>query len=161
MVKVRNYRKIVCIKSIFENGWWEHAYPSSYPSGSAPGINYRNHQKNLAYFNHLAPLGYCCFCLLKGGVKKGGAWHNGPAPKYAHEDRLYTMRGPRLFDHTDWKSKKGLYILRCPVFTENISIVKSKKRYTRPQMFSFPLKVSVKKKKVFIFVMRPPVSPRP
>ena len=35
--EVRNYRKIVCIKSIFENGWWEDAYPSFYPSGFAPG----------------------------------------------------------------------------------------------------------------------------
>ena len=42
------------------------------------------------------------------------------------------MRGPRLIDHTDWKSKKkGLHVLRCPVFTENIDIVKSKtKLYT-------------------------------
>ena len=38
------------------------------------------------------------------------------------------MRGSRLFDHTDRKSKKGLHVLRCPVFTENISIVKSKKK---------------------------------
>ena len=38
------------------------------------------------------------------------------------------MRGPRLFDHTDWKSEKGLHALRCPVFTENIGIVKSKKK---------------------------------
>ena len=28
--EVRNSRKIVCIKNIFENGWWEDAYPSSY-----------------------------------------------------------------------------------------------------------------------------------
>ena len=26
-------RKIVCIKNIFENGWWENAYPSFYPPG--------------------------------------------------------------------------------------------------------------------------------
>ena len=38
------------------------------------------------------------------------------------------MRGPRLFDHTDWKSEKGLHVLRCPVFTENIGMVKSKKK---------------------------------
>ena len=38
------------------------------------------------------------------------------------------MRGPRLFDHTDCKGKKGLHILRCSVFTENIGIVKSKKK---------------------------------
>ena len=62
------------------------------------------------------------------------------------------MRGPRLFDHSDWKGKKSLYVLRCPVFTENIRIVKSKqKRNTCPQMFCFPLKVPVtRKKKIFI-----------
>ena len=38
------------------------------------------------------------------------------------------MRGPRLFDHTDWKSKKSLHVVRYPVFTENIGIVKSKKK---------------------------------
>ena len=39
------------------------------------------------------------------------------------------MRGPRLFDHTDWKRKKiGLHVLRCPVFTKNIGIVKSNKK---------------------------------
>ena len=60
------------------------------------------------------------------------------------------MRGPWLFDHTNWKSEKDLRVLRYPVFTENIGIVKSKKKYTRPQMFCFPLKVLVKRKKVFI-----------
>ena len=35
--EVRNYGKIVYIKNVFENGWWEDAYPSSYPPGSAPG----------------------------------------------------------------------------------------------------------------------------
>ena len=29
------------------------------------------------------------------------------------------MRDPRLLDHTDWKSKKGLHVLRSPDFTEN------------------------------------------
>ena len=58
------------------------------------------------------------------------------------------MRGPRLFDHTDWKGKKGLYVLRCLVFTQNSGIVKSKKkRYARTQMFCFPMKVSVKRTK--------------
>ena len=36
------------------------------------------------------------------------------------------VRGHGLFDH--WKSKKkGLHVLRCAFFTENISTVKSKK----------------------------------
>ena len=74
-----------------------------------------------------------------------------PRSKNAPDGRIWTMRGPRLFDHTNGKSKKDLHVLRCPVFTENTDIVESKKRYTRPQMFCFPLKVSVKrKKKVFI-----------
>ena len=33
MEEVRNHGKILCIKNIFENGWWEDAYPSSYPPG--------------------------------------------------------------------------------------------------------------------------------
>ena len=54
------------------------------------------------------------------------------------------MRGLRLFDQTDFSQKisVGLY---------------KKKRYTRPQKFCFPLKVSVKKKKSSLFVMRPPI----
>ena len=32
--EVRNCGKIVYIKSIFENGWWEDAYSSFYPPGS-------------------------------------------------------------------------------------------------------------------------------
>ena len=43
------------------------------------------------------------------------------------------------------RANKGFHVLRRPIFTENIGIVKSKKRYTRPQMFCFPLKVSVKR----------------
>ena len=34
---IQKYRKIVCIKNIFENCWWEDAYPLSYSSGFAPG----------------------------------------------------------------------------------------------------------------------------
>ena len=37
------------------------------------------------------------------------------------------MRGPRLLDHTDWKNRKRP-LLRCPVFTESIGIVKRKKK---------------------------------
>ena len=72
------------------------------------------------------------------------------------------MRGPRLFTTPIGRAKKDLHVLRCPVFTENIGIVKSKKRYTRPQMFCFPLEISVKRKKrSLLFVMRPPFSLRP
>ena len=91
-------------------------------------ISYRNHQENLAYFSHLAPLVLFFFTKRQSQRWKGGAWHNGPAPKYAPVDRIWTMRGPRLFDHTDWKGKKGLHVLRCPAFTENIGIMKSKKK---------------------------------
>ena len=46
------------------------------------------------------------------------------------------MRGPGLFDHTDWKSKK---------------------RSARPQMSLFSLKMSVESKKK-VFVVRDEVS---
>ena len=70
------------------------------------------------------------------------------------------MRGPRLFDHTNWKSKKDLYVLRCPVFTENIGMVKRKKKvYTSSDvLFSTENWLSVKRKKrSSLFVMRPPI----
>ena len=62
----RNYGKIVNVKNIFENGWWEDAYSSSYPLA----ISYTNHQKNLAYFSHLAPL--VLFLFTKRRSQKGG-----------------------------------------------------------------------------------------
>ena len=40
------------------------------PLDSPLTISYRNHQKNLAYFSHLAPL--VLFFLLKGRIKRGG-----------------------------------------------------------------------------------------
>ena len=49
-------------------------------------ISYRNHQKSLAYFSHLASL--LLLFLLNGRVKKGGAWHNGPLPKYSPEGQI-------------------------------------------------------------------------
>ena len=58
--------KNVYIKNIFENGWWEDAYSSSYPLDTSCG----NHQKSLAYFSHLAPL--VLFLLLKSRDKMGG-----------------------------------------------------------------------------------------
>ena len=41
-------------------------------------ISYRNYQKSLAYFSHLAPL--ILFFLLKGRVKRRGAWPNDSPP---------------------------------------------------------------------------------
>ena len=40
------------------------------PHPTSLAISYRNHQKSLVYFSHLAPL--ILFFLLKGKVKKGG-----------------------------------------------------------------------------------------
>ena len=137
--------------------------PYPIPLDSPLAISYRNHQKNLAYFSHLAPLALLLF-TKRQSQKGGGGMAQRPRPKYAPVDRIWTIRSPRLFDHTDWKSKKSLHVLRCSVFTENIGIMKSKKKvaYTRPQMFCFPVKISVKRtKKSSLFVVRPPFSPRP
>ena len=68
--EVRNYGKIVDIKNIFENGWWGDAYPSSYPLDPPLAISYRNHQKSVAYFSHLAPL--VLFFFTERQSQKGG-----------------------------------------------------------------------------------------
>ena len=70
------YGKIVYIKNIFENGWWEDAYPTSYPLA----MTYRNHQKSLVYFSPLAPL--ILFLFTKGQSQKGGGHGTMPSPKY-------------------------------------------------------------------------------
>ena len=61
--------------------------PHPTPLDSPLAISYRNHQKNLAYISHLAPLQLLLF--TKRQSQKGeGAWHNGLAPKYASEGRI-------------------------------------------------------------------------
>ena len=48
-------------------------------------------------------------------------------------------------------SKKGLHVLRCPVFTENIGLVKSKKMvHTSSDVLFSTESIGEEKKKVFI-----------
>ena len=62
------------IENIFENGWWEDAYPSSYPRRSAPGHKQQKPSKKsgkrLAYFSHLALL--ILFFFTARQSQKGG-----------------------------------------------------------------------------------------
>ena len=60
--------KILYIKNIFENGWWEDALHIPHPTLLA--VSYRNHQKSLTYFSHLAPL--ALFFFTKRQIPKGG-----------------------------------------------------------------------------------------
>ena len=71
--EVRNYGKSACMKSFFENGWWEDAYPSFYPLDPSLVISYGNHQKSLAYFSHLASLILFVFTKMQSqkGMGKG------------------------------------------------------------------------------------------
>ena len=73
------------------------------------------------------------------------------------------MRGPTLFDHTDWKRKKDLLVFRCPVLTENIGMLKSKKKiYTSSDvLFSTESIGEEKKRSSSLFVMSLPFSLRP
>ena len=65
------------IKNIFENGWWEDAYPSSYPRGSVLG-----HKLQKPYiFQSLGPL--ILFFFTKRRRQNGGAMAQWPPPKYA------------------------------------------------------------------------------
>ena len=75
--EARNYGKIVYIKNMFENGWWEYAYPHlTPPPGSAPGHKQRKPSKKSGIFQSLDTMNLDSV-LLKGKVK-GGAWHNDP-----------------------------------------------------------------------------------
>ena len=95
--------------------------PHPTPLDSPLAISYRNHQKNLAYFSHLAPLVLFLF-TKRQSQRGGGAWHNGPALKHAFEGRIKTMRGSRLFDHTDWKNKKKVFTSSDFLFSLKISV---------------------------------------
>ena len=73
---------------MFENGWWEDAYSSSYPSEFAPGHKLQRPSKESGIFQTLAPL--VLFLFAKRQSQKGGgrAWHNSPATKYAPEGHI-------------------------------------------------------------------------
>ena len=50
------------------------------PPNPLRAINYKNHQKSLAYFSHLAPLILFFFTKKQSQKGGGGAWHNAPLP---------------------------------------------------------------------------------
>ena len=64
--------------------------PHSALVDSLLAISYRNHQKNLAYCSHLAPLVLFFITKRQGqnGGGGGGAWHNDPVLKYAPKGRI-------------------------------------------------------------------------
>ena len=66
--EVQIYEKIVYIKNIFENGWWK--MHTLHPTPLA--ISYRNHQKSLAYFSHLAS--FILFFFTTRRSQKGSYW---------------------------------------------------------------------------------------
>ena len=74
---------------MFENGWWEYAYPSSYPSGFAPGHKLQKPLKESGIFQSHGTISIALFLFTKKQSERGaGAWHNRPAPKYAPEGRI-------------------------------------------------------------------------
>ena len=77
---VRNYRKIVAYASKkflkMAGGRMHIFYPI--PLDSPLGISYRNHQKNLEYFSHLAPL--VLFLFIERQSQKGGGMAKWPRP---------------------------------------------------------------------------------
>ena len=80
-----NYIGLGYIKSIFENGWCEDAYLSFYPLDPSLAISYRNHQKILAYFSHLALLILFFFTKSqsqKGAMASPAAWPIGSERRF-------------------------------------------------------------------------------
>ena len=56
--EARNYGKTVNIKNIFENDWWEEAYPSSYPLESAPGHKLQKPSNKSGIFESLGTINF-------------------------------------------------------------------------------------------------------
>ena len=85
--QARNYRKLYASKTFLKMaGGRIHTFHPT-PLNSSLAISYRNHQKILAYFSHLASS--VVFLLTKRQSQKGrGAWHNDPACEYASEDQI-------------------------------------------------------------------------
>ena len=72
--EARNYEKIISyIKNIFQNDWWEEAYPSSYPPPfrSAPGPKLQTLSKESGIFQSHGTINFVVF-LLKDKVKRRG-----------------------------------------------------------------------------------------
>ena len=93
---VQNYGKIIYIKNIFENGWKEGAYPSSYPPGHKLVLD-KNHQKSVAYISHLAPS--ILFFFTKRQIQKDGGHGLMPPSTYApaFDHTFYTEADPESF----------------------------------------------------------------
>ena len=92
--EVRNYEKIVYVKNIFENGWWEMHTPHPTPIGSAPGHKLHKPSKESGMFQSLDIIRFVFF-LLKDRVKKGRE-HGKMVSLYIHF-WLYTYRS-NLFE---------------------------------------------------------------
>ena len=67
---------------------------TTHPTSLSPplAISYRNHQKSLAFFSHLAPLTFFFFFFTKKQSQGGGAWHNAPPPKYNPDNMLAIIK---------------------------------------------------------------------
>ena len=59
-----------------------HSLPFILPRGPAPGHKLQKPSKESSIFQSLGIISFFFF-LLKCRVKKGGAWHKAPPPKYA------------------------------------------------------------------------------
>ena len=76
IAEARNYGKIVYIKNIFENGWWEEAYPSSCPPESVPGQKVQKPSKERGIFQLLGIINFVIFYKKtesRGEDQGGGA----------------------------------------------------------------------------------------
>ena len=70
--------KLYTSKTFFKMAGGRMHIPHPTPFYPPLAISYRNYQKSLAYFSHLAPL--ILFLLPKGRVKRGGMAQCNPFP---------------------------------------------------------------------------------
>ena len=70
--------KIVCTKTFLKMAGGRMHIPHPTPLDPPLAISCRNHQKSLAYFNHLASLILFFFTKMQSQNGGGRAWHNAP-----------------------------------------------------------------------------------
>ena len=151
-------RKLYASKTCFENGWWEDAYRSFYPSGFAPGHKLQKPSKKSGIVQSLGTISIISVYWKAELKRRGGAWRSGSPlntllragfKQWEALDYLITLIG-RAKKRSSRPQNMSCFHCKYQYSEEQ------KKRYTRPQMFCFTLKVSVKRKnRLSLFVMRP------
>ena len=101
--------KIACTKAVLKMAGGRMHTPHLAPLDPPLAISYRNHQKGLAYFNHLAPL---VLFFFTGRQSQRGGHGTMPPPKYASAARSSSCNYPcqNMAVISDWDNLANNFV---------------------------------------------------